>query len=71
MSSTHFDSVCLQALLIQDTMRIRRIVICGLTGPTLNFPHFVTNCTNLDKLLLKLNMCFDFLWKVCLKYLSF
>ena len=37
-----FRECLFTALLIQDTMRIRRIVICGLTGPTLVFPHFVT-----------------------------
>ena len=46
-----FRKCLFTALLIQDTMRIRHIVICGLTVPTLIFPHFLTNCTTLDKML--------------------
>ena len=41
-------------------MRIRRIVICGLTGPTLIFPHFLTNCTTLDKILRKVKYVLSF-----------
>jgi len=36
------------ALGIQHAMRMRRIVICGLPGSTICFPHFVIDGTILE-----------------------
>jgi hypothetical protein len=32
------------------------------------FPHFLINCSSFEEKLLNVNMCFDFLYKVCLKH---
>ena len=29
------------ALFTQHAMRMHNIVVCGLSGPTLNFPHYL------------------------------
>ena len=39
------------ALVIQRTKRMRLIVICGLSGSTIIFPHYLINGTIKEKLL--------------------
>ena len=52
-------------------MRMRRIVICGPTGCTVFFPHYLINGTIFEKSYWIQNVCFDFLYNFCLKHLSF
>jgi len=33
-----------------------------------SFPHYLINCTSFEGKLLNVNMCFDFIYKICLKY---
>jgi len=50
------------ALAIQHAMQRRHIVICGLSGSTIFFPHYLINGTILEKKSYwKQNVCFDFL----------
>ena len=37
------------ALGTQHAMRMRHIVICGLSGPTSTFPHYLINGTILEE----------------------
>jgi hypothetical protein len=65
ISITHSEWVCV-ALVIQHAKRMRRIAICGLSGCTIFFPHYLTNCT-----IQGVCVCFDFLYFFYLKHLSF
>ena len=46
------------------------IAICGLCGST-TFFHIIFQKTRYQKNIFELRMCFDFLYKVCLKYFSY
>ena len=59
------------ALIFQHTMRILRIVMCGLNGPTLLFHIFPQTAQISTEYFVKLNMYFVLLCKVCLKHLPF
>jgi hypothetical protein len=41
-------------------MRMRRIVICGLSGPTLNLPHYLIDGKSFGKELLKTKFVLSF-----------
>ena len=48
------------ALGIQNAMRMRHIVICGLPRSTIFFPHYLINGTIFEKKLLKTKCVFWF-----------
>jgi hypothetical protein len=50
MNITYSDSVFV-ALGIRHATRMRHTVICGLSGSTIFFPHYLTNGHNLQTLL--------------------
>jgi hypothetical protein len=60
---------------IQHAMRMRRIVICGLSVSALFF-HIIIIATAFwrdeggGRKLLDIKLCFDFLYNFCVKYLS-
>jgi len=56
---------------IQHAMCMRHIFICGLPRSTIIFPHFLTNGTVFENTVTEHEMCFDFLYNICLKYFSF
>jgi len=59
------------ALIIQHAMCLLHIVICGLSGCTIFF-HFISKTARFsEKSYWVLNVCFDFLYKFCLKHFSF
>jgi len=70
-----FESVFL-ALSIQHAKRMRRVVICGLSGCTI-FLHIIPLTTRFfggekNKIkVIKRDLCFDFLYNFYLKYFSF
>jgi hypothetical protein len=68
ISITYSDSVFV-ALGIQHAVRMRSIVICGLSGATIFF-HFISQTTRLSKKVTELNF-FYFLYTFSLKYFSF
>jgi hypothetical protein len=47
------------------------IVICGLYGSTIFFPHYLINGTIFTKTLLNKDTCFYFLYNFCPKHFSF
>jgi hypothetical protein len=49
-------------------MALLHNAICGLSGSAIFFPHYLINFTSFEGKLLNVSMCFDFLYKVCLKY---
>jgi len=49
------------ALGIQHKKRMRNIVICGLHGYTILFPHYLINRTILGKSLLNIERVFSYL----------
>ena len=60
------------ALGIKHTRRMRRIVVCGLSGCTVFFHIIISNGTILGgKLAEYKNVRFDFLYNFCLKHFSF
>ena len=64
--------VCNLVLGIQHPLRMRYIVICGLSGSTIFFNIFLINGTSfVKKKKHTQNVCFDFLHSVCLKHFSF
>ena len=48
------------ALVIQHAMRMRRIVVCGLSGCTIFFPHYLINSMIFGKKLLNIKFVFRF-----------
>jgi len=60
------------ALGIQRAMRMRHIVICGLSAFTVFFPHYLTTDTIFEekKKVIEHEMCFNFLYRFCLKHFS-
>jgi hypothetical protein len=57
------------ALVIQHAVRMRHIAVCGLSGSSIFFPHYLTNGTIFEIDLLNIKCVFGFLY-VCLKYFS-
>ena len=55
---------------IQYSMRMRYIVVCGQCNSTVFF-HIISKAERFyKKIYWTRNLCFDFLYKVCLKYFS-
>jgi hypothetical protein len=53
-------------------MRMRHIAICGLSVRLYNiFPHYLINGTIFEKNVVEQNVCFEFLYQLFLKHLSF
>jgi hypothetical protein len=51
---------------------LRHIVICGLSGPTVFFAHYLINGTIFgEKKVTEYKKCFDFLYNFSPKYFSF
>jgi len=65
-------SVCVSvALVIRHALRMRLIVVCGLTGCTIFFPHVIKGTIfGNRKFFLKKKSVFDFLYSFCLKHVS-
>jgi hypothetical protein len=57
------------ALVIQHAMHVRHIVICGLSRSTIFF-HIISWRFSGGKVT-EHKMCFDFLYNICLKHVSF
>ena len=60
-----------QTLRVQNAISIRHTVIRDLTDSTIYFPHCLTNGTIFGKRFWTPNVCFDFLYNVCQKHISF
>jgi len=50
------------ALGTQHEMRMRHIVICGLSDSKIFFPHYLLNGTIFENKFLIIKPCFDFLY---------
>jgi hypothetical protein len=60
ISITYSECVSV-AIFIQHAMLMRRIVICGLPGSTIFFPHFLTHGTIFEKKkVIKYKICLVF-----------
>jgi len=71
ISITYYERVFV-ASGIHYAMRMRRIFICGLSDSSDIFPHYLTNCTIFDKkILLNINIVFQFSLQIYLKSFSF
>jgi len=64
ISVRYSECVCIPALVIQHSKRMRRIILS--VQLYLIFPHYLTNGTILEKYYWKWNACFNFLYKLCL-----
>jgi len=58
--SIKYSECVFVALVIQHAIRMRHIFIFGLSGSTTFFPHYLTNCTILEKKLLNIKCVFWF-----------
>jgi len=58
------------ALVIQHAIRMRHIVICGLTGSSIFFSHYLINGVFLVKKLLKIKCVFGLSLQLFLKLFS-
>jgi len=71
MSITHSECVSV-TLVIQHAMRLRHIVLCGLSvclsGSTIFFSTLSHKRRELLNKIIEHTMCFDILYKFCLKY---
>jgi hypothetical protein len=52
------------ALDVRHVMRMRHIVICGLSGCGIFFPRYLINSKVSEKRVIEHKMCFDFIYNV-------
>ena len=70
VSTTYSECVSV-ALGTQREMHMRHTAICGLSGSTTFFSHYLINGTNFEKAPLNIKICVDFFYNICLKHFSF
>jgi hypothetical protein len=63
ISISHSECVSV-ALIMEDKMLTRHVVLCGLSGSTVFFSHNHKSRTISEKKMIEHKMCFDFLYKL-------